>query len=634
MIFSKLSGKGIHGRLFRNIQALYKNMRSRVIHPNIPADDYYNIEVGAREGSVLSPILFLVAIDDMQEYLAARPFQQRAPVSSKHAKRPRQQVKPPGVRIGGTYLALLQYVDDAVLLARSPEELQHMINVIAEYCSENRLTLNPKEGKTEVVEFMCHPSDFTYTVASPKSAGDQSRAQIHVKQGYQYLGWWLDKDLTLQEHTDRICRLLVGAAARVVRMGGRPGALPVRTTFLLWSSLALSHVHGSVSLLSRQQVAQLQQKMRAAVRQMAGSRSEPAAVLADLGIPDAVTIHRMRTANLFVRLRTLPGNLAPASLHRFIMSLPARSRNSSSENSMLQTLQALQLTDAERQTALPPTSLLVSTDSPEGGIAGTRRRWSREIKKQVWEHHCRAMIAGQSPFDSDKMKRYVKLATRDIRRKEPYKCAAYLKLELSSKQESALLQLRTGGSLLATDTEEYDSPLGPDHRCVACLESQNAEDTTLEDHYHALFDCCKPPLAKRGRREQWGEEMQKVLDRWKVVGTSHRGGAVKLQWLELEMGRCLEIALGVAVPEEWMTGRSPTLLRPLKKADRESLHAELVATSAPYLVDLCKGLRDYQLAVLQGLEDGDPDFEAVFLLLDAAAQMSENSSEDEADSDA
>ena len=49
-------------------------------------------------------------------------------------------------------------------------------------------------------------------------------------------------------------------------------------------------------------------------------------------------------------------------------------------------------------------------------------------------------------------------------------------------------------------------------------------------------------------------------------------------------------------------------------------------------VDLCKGLRDYQLAVLQGLEDGDPAFEAVFLL-DAASQMSEHSSEDEADSD-
>ena len=83
-----------------------------------------------------------------------------------------------------------------------------------------------------------------------------------------------------------------------------------------------------------------------------------------------------------------------------------------------------------------------------------------------------------------------------------------------------------------------------------------------------------------------------------------------------------------------MTSKSPTRLRPLKKADRERLHGALVATSAPYLVDLCKGLRDYQLAILKSLEDGDPDFEAVFLLLDAAAPMSEHSSEAEEDDDA
>ena len=176
------------------------------------------------------------------------------------------------------------------------------------------------------------------------------------------------------------------------------------------------------------------------------------------------------------------------------------------------------------------------------------------------------MSACQPPFDSAKMKRYVKLAGRDIARKHPSKCAAYLKLELSSKQESALLQLRTGGSLLATDVEEYDSPLGPDHRCVACLEAQGAGDTVLEDHYHALFDCYKPPLAKRGHREQWDKEMQKVLNQWMVFGTARDGDAVKLQWewLELEASRCVEVALGVVVPEEWTMGESLRNMRPLK----------------------------------------------------------------------
>ena len=77
-------------------------------------------------------------------------------------------------------MAILQYVDDAVLLARSPEELQHMIDVIAQYCSKNRLTLNPKEGKTEIVEFLCAPSGMQYTVAALTKEDDKSTATIRV----------------------------------------------------------------------------------------------------------------------------------------------------------------------------------------------------------------------------------------------------------------------------------------------------------------------------------------------------------------------------------------------------------------------------------------------------------------------
>ena len=65
-----------------------------------------------------------------------------------------------------------------------------------------------------------------YTVAAPTKEDEKSTATIHVKKGYQYLGWWLDSQLRLDEHTDKIARPLTGAAARVVNMGGRPVGLP------------------------------------------------------------------------------------------------------------------------------------------------------------------------------------------------------------------------------------------------------------------------------------------------------------------------------------------------------------------------------------------------------------------------
>ena len=60
--------------------------------------------------------------------------------------------------------------------------------------------------------------------------------------------------------------------------------------------------------------------------------------------------------------------------------------------------------------------------------------------------------------------------------------------------------------------------------------------------------------------------MQKVLNQWMVFGTARDGDAVKLQWewLELEASRCVEVALGVVVPEEWTMGESLRNMRPLK----------------------------------------------------------------------
>jgi len=72
VIFTKMRAKGIKGRLWANIHHLYSDMKSRVMHSGIAQDDFFRITSGVREGSVLSPILFIIAVDDMLEYLAAR----------------------------------------------------------------------------------------------------------------------------------------------------------------------------------------------------------------------------------------------------------------------------------------------------------------------------------------------------------------------------------------------------------------------------------------------------------------------------------------------------------------------------------------------------------------------------------
>ena len=82
-------------------------------------------------------------------------------------------------------------------------------------------------------------------------------------------------------------------------------------------------MHGTAALLSIPQVDRLQRKVNRAVKQLAGWRAEPAAILAELGIPNARTIRRIRLANLLVRLKTLPAHITPAALHGFLAARPA-----------------------------------------------------------------------------------------------------------------------------------------------------------------------------------------------------------------------------------------------------------------------------------------------------------------------
>lgn len=70
-----------------------------------------------------------------------------------------------------------------------------MITVIANYYRINRLTLNPKKGKTEIVEFMFTPSGPSkeYKVSAPTRDNHLAPAAIGVVEGYPYLEWWLEK---------------------------------------------------------------------------------------------------------------------------------------------------------------------------------------------------------------------------------------------------------------------------------------------------------------------------------------------------------------------------------------------------------------------------------------------------------
>ena len=81
-----------------------------MLHPSITADSEANVLRGLPEGSRLSPILFVIFAADLFRDLQLQFPEITMPTAS-----------------ALTWMGTIFYVDDAVLIARSPEDLQLML---------------------------------------------------------------------------------------------------------------------------------------------------------------------------------------------------------------------------------------------------------------------------------------------------------------------------------------------------------------------------------------------------------------------------------------------------------------------------------------------------------------------------
>jgi hypothetical protein len=69
LVWTRLGEAGVRGHLWRVTKQLYSHSKSRVAHPEIPPGEFFNIPQGLREGSKLSPLLFNLAVNDMEAEL-------------------------------------------------------------------------------------------------------------------------------------------------------------------------------------------------------------------------------------------------------------------------------------------------------------------------------------------------------------------------------------------------------------------------------------------------------------------------------------------------------------------------------------------------------------------------------------
>ena len=126
-LFSKLLEKNLPPTIIRLLFSWYRDQKSSVLW-NKTLSENFSVSNGVRQGGVLSPILFIVYIDELLTRLESQAV---------------------GCYWSHYSVGALGYADDIVLLAPSASALRMMLNTCCQFANDFNLLFNP--GKTQLV---------------------------------------------------------------------------------------------------------------------------------------------------------------------------------------------------------------------------------------------------------------------------------------------------------------------------------------------------------------------------------------------------------------------------------------------------------------------------------------------------
>ena len=159
ILWYKLIKIGVRGKMLDIIRSMYKEVKSQVKHNNIISPVILS-NIGVRQGECLSPFLFSIYLNDLEEEISLKGSD--------------------GIDIGMIKLFLLLYAEDIVLFADSADELQSLLEILQNYCQRWRLTVNT--SKTKIVVFRKGgrvPGDLNFTF---------NGENIEIVKQFSYLG--------------------------------------------------------------------------------------------------------------------------------------------------------------------------------------------------------------------------------------------------------------------------------------------------------------------------------------------------------------------------------------------------------------------------------------------------------------
>ena len=125
ILLKKLLGFGVSGNFFNILKHIYTTDRA-CVKSGGQRSAFCDVDIGVRQGCVLSPLLFNLFLTDLAKKFEAMDGK---------------------IELNKTGINSLFWADDLVIFAKSQEDLQKMLKTLEEYCQENELIINTKKTK-------------------------------------------------------------------------------------------------------------------------------------------------------------------------------------------------------------------------------------------------------------------------------------------------------------------------------------------------------------------------------------------------------------------------------------------------------------------------------------------------------
>jgi hypothetical protein len=279
VLFNHIWQKGLQGKCWRLIKMLYNKVDSKVIFGDI-STEFFSIENGVKQGCILSPTLFNMVIEDLNDMLNNCL----------------------GIPVGDRCIRGLYYADDVVLLASSDKDLQQMLDIAGHFGSKWGLKFNNKKSQVMVIGKRVSNREWYLGYQVLKET-----------KSYKYLGVIINRNISETHHINDHLKTKASKLQAYMRytLGRHHDLNRVQFGSSLWEkaiSPSLTHACGvwfCNTETSKKIIRSMQYKFAKAVMKISAMPSA-SAILSELGWLPILDIMDMKIINYFNYVCTLP----------------------------------------------------------------------------------------------------------------------------------------------------------------------------------------------------------------------------------------------------------------------------------------------------------------------------------------